>query len=127
MVGNIIGGPAQANLLSRSHVLPRGAVPPDLRGQFDTVIGDVPTTGNSGSGVFDALNQCLLGIMRRKFSVVKHGAKTGTPAHTIVIAKYFVPVGNIKAFVPNSISFQFLAKKLKFIAERCVDWSLAFQ
>ena len=41
----------------------------DLRGRFGTVIGDVATTGNSGSGVFDAANLCLLGIISRKISV----------------------------------------------------------
>ena len=30
------------------------------------MISDVATTGNSGSGVFDAGNKCLLGIMSRK-------------------------------------------------------------
>jgi hypothetical protein len=33
------------------------------------VISDVATTGNSGSGVFDAGQKCLLGIMSRKITV----------------------------------------------------------
>ena len=37
-----------------SRILPRQAIPADLRGRFDTAIADVATTGNSGSGVFDA-------------------------------------------------------------------------
>ena len=41
-----------------SHVLPTALIPRDLRGRFDTAIGDVATTGNSGSGVYDAGNQC---------------------------------------------------------------------
>lgn len=90
---------------ARSHVLPPRAVPADLRGRFDTVIGDVATTGNSGSGVFDALNQCLLGIMSRKISIVLPGAGAGAPSRTMDIAKYFVPVGQIKAFIPKSVSF----------------------
>jgi Trypsin-like peptidase domain len=90
---------------ARSHVLPRNAVPYDLRGRFDTVIGDVATTGNSGSGVFDALNQCLLGIMSRKISVVLPGARFGGPGRKVDIAKYFVPVGQIKAFIPGNVSF----------------------
>ena len=44
-----------------SRVLPRQAIPADLRGRFDTAIADVATTGNSGSGVFDAADLCLLG------------------------------------------------------------------
>ena len=51
-----------------SKILPRQAIPADLRGRFDTVIADVATTGNSGSGVFDAGDLCLLGIMSRKIS-----------------------------------------------------------
>ena len=90
---------------ARSHVLPRRAVPSDLRGRFDTVIGDVATTGNSGSGVFDALNQCLLGIISRKISAVLPGARVGAPNRTKDIAKYFVPVGQIKAFIPGNVSF----------------------
>jgi hypothetical protein len=33
------------------------------------VISDVATTGNSGSGVFDAGSKCLLGIVSRKLFV----------------------------------------------------------
>jgi hypothetical protein len=89
---------------ARSHVLPRVIVPPDLRGRFDTLIGDVATTGNSGSGVFDAQKQCLLGIISRKLSVIK-GNRLGAPARTVDIAKYFVPTGDIKAFIPDGVSF----------------------
>jgi hypothetical protein len=88
-----------------SRVLPRRAIPPDLRGRFDTAIADVATTGNSGSGVFDAANQCLLGIMSRKISIVQQPLKLGAPARTIDIAKYFVPAAAIKAFIPPSVSF----------------------
>jgi hypothetical protein len=89
---------------ARSHILPPNAIPPDLRDRFDTVIGDVATTGNSGSGVFDAWKQCLLGIMSRKISVVlRTGA--GNPPQTIDIAKYFVPVRDIKLFIPADVSF----------------------
>jgi hypothetical protein len=89
---------------ARSHVLPQVTVPPDLRGRFDTLIGDVATTGNSGSGVFDAQKQCLLGIISRKISVESHG-NLGAPARTVDIAKYFVPASDIKAFIPDGVSF----------------------
>ena len=89
---------------ARSHILPPRAIPPDLRDRFDTVIGDVATTGNSGSGVFDAWKQCLLGIMSRKISVVRR-ASPGNPPQTIDIAKYFVPVRDIKLFIPADVSF----------------------
>ena len=88
-----------------SRILPRQAIPPDLRGQFDTAIADVASTGNSGSGVFDAGELCLLGIISRKLSIVQQPLKIGAPAHTTDIAKYFVPVAQIKAFIPQNASF----------------------
>jgi hypothetical protein len=88
-----------------SKVLPRRAIPPDLRGRFDTAIADVATTGNSGSGVFDAANLCLLGIISRKISIVQQPLKIGAPTRTIDIGKYFVPATEIKAFIPLNVSF----------------------
>jgi hypothetical protein len=88
-----------------SHVLPQAMVPPNLRGRFDTLISDVATTGNSGSGVFDAWKQCLLGIMSRKISVGLPGNRVGAPERTMDIAKYFVPASDIKAFIPEGVSF----------------------
>jgi hypothetical protein len=89
----------------RSHVLPPSAVPEPLRRRFATVIGDVATTGNSGSGVIDVRRTCLLGIISRKISVGRTGARLGDPAETTDIAKYFVPVGEIRAFIPGGVSF----------------------
>jgi len=89
----------------RSHVLPPLALPPDLRGRFDTAIGDVATTGNSGSGVFDAWKQCLLGIISRKISVARLGTGIGAAPKTQDIAKYFIPVRDIKLFMPTAVSF----------------------
>ncbi len=88
-----------------SKILPRQAIPADLRGRFDTAIADVATTGNSGSGVFDADKLCLLGIVSRKISVSSTPLKVGAPARTIDIAKYFVPAAQIKAFIPENVSF----------------------
>jgi hypothetical protein len=89
-----------------STILPRDAIPAELRGRFGTAIADVATTGNSGSGVFDARDQCLLGIVSRKISAVQQEMKLGTPVRTSRdIAKYFVPVADIKAFIPPSASF----------------------
>jgi S1-C subfamily serine protease len=90
---------------ARSRILPRQAIPPDLRGRFDTDIADVATTGNSGSGVFDAADLCLMGIMSRKISIVQQPLKIGAPPRTKDIAKYFVPAAAIKAFIPQSVSF----------------------
>ena len=84
-----------------SRVLPPAAVPSDLRARFNTVIGDVAATGNSGSGVFDARDRCLLGIISRKISVGERRAGLGpAPVRTIDIAKYFVPANVIRAFIP---------------------------
>jgi hypothetical protein len=89
-----------------SAVLPRQAIPAELRGRFGTAIAYVAATGNSGSGVFDAANQCLLGIITRKISIVQQESKLGAPARTTRdIAKYFVPAADIKAFIPESASF----------------------
>jgi hypothetical protein len=89
-----------------STVLPREAIPAELRGRLGTAIAYVATTGNSGSGVFDAAHQCLLGIISRKISVIQQEAKPGAPARTTRdIAKYFVPASDIKAFIPESVSF----------------------
>jgi hypothetical protein len=90
---------------ARSHVLPPSAIPRDFRLRFGTVIGDVAATGNSGSGVFDARRQCLLGIISRKISVGRQGVRPGAPTQTKDIAKYFVPARDIKAFLPANVSF----------------------
>jgi len=91
--------------VAASHVLPPAMIPQDLRGRFDTVIGDVATTGNSGSGVLDARKTCLLGIISRKITVGRPGARVGAPARSKDIAKYFVPVRDIRAFIPADVSF----------------------
>jgi len=92
--------------MARSRVLPRQAIPADLRDRFDTAIADVATTGNSGSGVFDGVNLCLLGIVSRKISVVQRGGKMGSQANTSRdIAKYFVPAPAIKSFIPPGVTY----------------------
>ena len=85
---------------ARSRVLPPQAIPAELRDRFGTAIADVATTGNSGSGVFDAANLCLLGIISRKISV-------GRPS-----ARFGVPVTATRA--SPSISFPRLSSKLSF-------------
>jgi S1-C subfamily serine protease len=88
-----------------SRVLPRQAIPAELRGRFDTAIADVAATGNSGSGVFDAADLCLLGIMSRKISITQQPLRIGAQPRTTDIAKYFVPAAAIKAFIPKSVTF----------------------
>jgi hypothetical protein len=88
-----------------SHIIQPERLPPDLK-KFTSVIGDVATTGNSGSGVFDPRLKCLLGIVSQKFSQTLTRAGTGkVEVHDI--AKYFVPASTIAAFLPAE--FRFLA------------------
>ncbi len=82
----------------RSHILSPLALPPETR-RFSTVIRDVATTGNSGSGVFDADRKCLLGVMSRKISQMRMRKDTGEKKMQD-IAKYFVPAATIAAFMP---------------------------
>ena len=74
---------------TRSHIVAPQILPLGFRTKFHTLIGDVASTGNSGSGVFDPNRKCLLGIMSRKFVV---GGKD--------VAKYFVPASEIREFIP---------------------------
>jgi hypothetical protein len=79
-----------AERAARSHIVSPQMIPPMWRNKFSTLIGDVATTGNSGSGVFDPNRKCLLGIMSRKFL-----SPTGEG-----IAKYFVSAAIIRDFMP---------------------------
>jgi hypothetical protein len=45
---------------TRSHIVAPQVLQFTLRHKFSTLIGDVATTGNSGSGVFDPNRKCLL-------------------------------------------------------------------
>ena len=84
-----------------SHVLSPIWLPLDAR-QYKTVISDVARTGNSGAGVFDTQERCLLGIMSRKISAVFPHKNTGG-REIVDIAKYFVPATAITAFLPKEI------------------------
>jgi hypothetical protein len=78
---------------TESHVVSPRVLPYTSRIKFSTLIGDVATTGNSGSGVFDPNRKCLLGIISKKFtSHTTEGDKD--------IAKYFVPAVAIRDFMP---------------------------
>jgi len=78
---------------SRSHIVSPQVLPFTLRNRFSTLIGDVATTGNSGSGVFDPNRKCLLGIMSVKFT-------SHMPEGDRDTAKYFVPAAAIRNFLP---------------------------
>ena len=92
---------ATPEALSTSHILSPKALPKDLQAdRFDTLIADVATTGNSGSGVFDPANQCLMGIMSRKFQIaVSDRQNPGAKPKMVDVAKYFVPAREIGPFI----------------------------
>jgi hypothetical protein len=81
---------------SRSHIVAPRVLPFTLRNKFSTLIGDVATTGNSGSGVFDPNHKCLVGIMSRKFT-------SHMPEGDRDTAKYFVPAAAIREFLPAEL------------------------
>lgn len=83
----------------RSRIIDPARIPAGAR-RFNTAIVDVAKTGNSGSGVFDLQQRCLLGIMSRKISQKRTNLVT-RKEETYDIAKYFVPATEIAAFVPS--------------------------
>ena len=92
--------------IARSHVVSPTRIPRNLDPKFRTSIADVATTGNSGSGVFDARKECLLGIISEKIfdtqTVEKDGQKV---QQTRDLAKYFIPASVIADFIPSEYHF----------------------
>lgn len=86
-----------------SQIISPARLPASAR-KFGTVIADVATTGNSGSGIFDVKQRCLLGIMSRKISQTVKRADNGK-TETRDIAKYFVPAAEIAGFLPAGRRF----------------------
>ena len=87
---------------ARSRIVSPYLIAKAQRSRFSTLIGDVATTGNSGSGVFDATRKCLLGIVSRKFfRQMQADGKTVS----IDVAKYFVPASMIRNFIPAEYRF----------------------
>ena len=92
--------------IARSHVISPFLLPGDLAPKYRTAISDVATTGNSGSGVFDANKKCLLGIISAKIQgsqTRQENGRTVTQAHDV--AKYFVPARAIADFIPAEYRF----------------------
>ena len=91
--------------VAHSQILDPRRLPANAQ-RFNTVIADVAETGNSGSGVFDLKQRCLLGIMSRKItSPVGHtGQRQSQPRD---IAKYFVPATEIAMFLPDNLRSSF--------------------
>jgi hypothetical protein len=92
--------------VARSHVISPSLLPPDLAQKFRTAISDVATTGNSGSGVFDASKKCLLGIISAKIQEFQTRQENGRVVREARdVAKYFVPTRTIADFIPSEYRF----------------------
>ncbi len=92
--------------IARSHVISPTLLPRNRAPKFRTAIADVATTGNSGSGVFDANKQCLLGIISAKIQQFQHSNQNGRAVRqSHDVAKYFVPAPAIAAFIPPELRF----------------------
>jgi hypothetical protein len=78
--------------VTRSSIVSPLLLSPMFRTKWSTMISDVETNGKSGSGVVDAQNKCLLGILSVKVGNPNERENTGT---------YFVPATMIGAFVPT--------------------------
>ena len=83
---------------ARSQIMSPKWLPAHMRTKFPTLIRDVATTGDSGSGVFDSEKKCLLGIMSRKITGGFNGGNRD-------LAKYFVPASTIRNFIPAEHRF----------------------
>ena len=92
--------------VARSYVMSKVLLPSDLPEKFQTVIRNVDF-GNSGSGVFDAIEKCLLGIISRKISLTQMRLMNGHVVREPYedIARYFVPVSEIAKFIPPEVRF----------------------
>jgi len=92
--------------IARSRIISPRVLTPDLRAKYPTLIRDVKSTGNSGSGVFDAHKKCLLGIMSRRiwrYQLKNHDGEL--VKESTDVAKYFVPASVIAAFIPPEYHF----------------------
>ena len=78
-------------------------LPSDVRRRFSTVISDVATTGNSGSGVFDAGQQ--MSARHHEPENLRTPNSADAESEEKDIAKYFVPASTIRAFIPTDYRF----------------------
>jgi hypothetical protein len=91
----VVAGEATA----RSRIIPPQLIPAQYRAKFGTIIADVAMAG-SGSGVFDAGQRCLLGIVSRRISRIDAKRIDQTE-----FAKYFVPASTMADFLPDEYRF----------------------
>jgi trypsin-like peptidase len=92
--------------VARSYIMSPTLLPPHLPAKFRTVIRYVAETGNSGAGVIEANEKCLLGIISRKITVDQVKSVDGRRViEPTDIAKYFVPASEIAKFIPSNVRF----------------------
>jgi len=86
--------------VDRSTIVSPAEMPSSLPARFDSLIKGVDMSGESGSGVFDPVRDCLAGIISRRIQIIPDNSPGGPP---IGLAKYFVPADEIRAFVGASL------------------------
>jgi hypothetical protein len=89
--------------ITRSQVVSPLLIAPELRGRFGTLID---TEASSGSGLFDADQKCLLGIVSAKVRRLNSSSYDGpfvirSPRY----AGYFVSAAKIMSFLPPDLRF----------------------
>jgi hypothetical protein len=90
--------------VARSHVMSHYWLPHPVPAKFQSVIAYVEQTGASGSGVFDADEKCLLGIISGKIwddQIKEENGRRVAERHDV--AKYFVPASTIADFMPPEV------------------------
>lgn len=85
--------------VDRSVIISHRDMPSGVPAKFDSLIRDVYTTGESGSGVFDPVLGCLAGIISRRIEILPEKGSAQSP---IGLGKYFVPADEISAFLGAS-------------------------
>jgi hypothetical protein len=92
--------------IAQSRVISPFVLPSGVAAKYQSLISDVATTGNSGSGVFDAHIKCLLGIVSGVIRQNQKREADGRPvAENRDLAKFFVPSSAIIKFMPSDIHF----------------------
>jgi hypothetical protein len=89
---------------ARTQIVSPLLIAPQLRGRFNTLIGDLVAA--SGSGVFNAERRCLMGIVSRKVDKYDYRNVGGRiVAEPAGFAGYFVPASQIADFIPAEFRF----------------------
>ena len=87
---------------TQSHIVSPQVLPFTWRNKLSTLIADVATTGNSGSGVFDPITNACLASSARK-SLRRQTVEMRSREKDM--AKYFVPASTIRGFIPTDYRF----------------------